>query len=374
VENMGLIENSQILMYSLKPVFRNKTVLITGHTGFKGSWLALWLHSLGARVCGYALPPPTTPGNFCLSKIADIMSKHLTADVRDFERLSGCLLKVRPDFIFHLAAQPLVRESYRSPRDTFETNVGGTVNLLEALRLAKRPCNVVVVTSDKCYENTGLKRGYGESDPMGGHDPYSASKGAAEIVIASYRSSFFNPKDCGRHGVKLASARSGNVIGGGDWATDRILPDCISALTGGGKIIVRNPDAVRPWQHVLEPLSGYLLLAAGMAGKNGGEYCEAWNFGPSAKNARSVRELVEKVIRQWGGGAWQKTGEKNAPHEAHYLTLCSRKANKLLGWKNIWGFERAVEKTVCWYKAWHNKNTDLQNLCLAQIEEYCRRI
>jgi len=359
-------------MNFLYSIFKNKTVLITGHTGFKGSWLALWLHALGAKICGYALPPPTTPDNFRLTKLADIMNEHLTADIRDFERLKKFVLKIRPDFVFHLAAQPLVRESYRTPRDTFEANVGGTVNLLDAIRLSERPCAVVAVTSDKCYENTCKRTGYRESDPMGGYDPYSASKGAAELVVASYRRSFFNPADLDKHGVRLASARSGNVIGGRDWGPARILPDCISALTTGEKIIVRNPGAIRPWQHVLEPLSGYLLLAAALAGANNGKYCEAWNFGPPAQNARSVRDLVEKVIQQWGQGAWRNAGKKTAPHEAHYLTLCSQKARKQLGWKNVWGFEKAVEKTVHWYKVWYGKNAVLRDLCLTQIEEYCR--
>ncbi|MDO9542553.1 MAG: CDP-glucose 4,6-dehydratase [Kiritimatiellia bacterium] len=370
-------------------VFKNKSVLVTGHTGFKGSWLTLWLNSLGAKVCGYSLPAPkTVNNNFRLSKIENCLTRHIEADIRDYRRLKKCLHDTGPDFIFHLAAQSLVRRSYRAPLETFETNVIGTVNLLEAVRELKpararpgRPCVVVVVTSDKCYENTGKANGYREGDPMGGHDPYSASKGAVEIVTASYRRSFFSPENSGKHGVKLSSARSGNVIGGGDWAPDRIMPDCISALIRHKPINVRNPRAVRPWQHVLEPLSGYLTLAAkldGMNGKNGkescppnGGYCEAWNFGPSGKSMHPVKDLVEETIKHWGNGSWRDTSDKNAPHEAACLTLSSEKTQRRLGWRNVWDFSQAVEKTVSWYKAWHGKKTDLGKLCLAQITQYC---
>lgn len=369
-------------MNTLSDFYRGKRVLITGHTGFKGSWLTLWLNSLGAKVCGYSLPAPkTVNNNFRLSKVEDCLTKHIEADIRDYRRVKKCLDDAAPDFIFHLAAQSLVREGYRRPLETFETNIGGTVNLLEAVRKSKRSCVVIVVTSDKCYENTGKTNGYREGDPMGGHDPYSASKGAVEIVTASYRRSFFTPKNIKQHGVKLASARSGNVIGGGDWAPDRIIPDCISALIRHEPINIRNPRAVRPWQHVLEPLSGYLTLAANMAGgwgKNGkescspkGGYCEAWNFGPSAKSMHPVKDLVEETIKYWGKGSWRDTSVKNAPHEAAHLTLSSEKARRRLGWRNVWEFSQAVEKTVSWYKAWHGKKTDLGKLCLAQIARYC---
>jgi len=359
-------------MNLLQSTFNSKTVLVTGHTGFKGSWLAVWLSALGAKVCGYALPAPQTANNFRLSRVSRRLAKHIEADLRDYRRLQKCLRDAQPDFVFHLAAQPLVRESYRAPRDTFEINVGGTVNLLEAVRELKRPCAVVIVTSDKCYENTGKSSGYREGDPMGGHDPYSASKGAAEIVTASYLRSFFPAENIRRHGVRLASARSGNVIGGGDWAPDRIIPDCISALTRHKPINVRNPAAIRPWQHVLEPLSGYLLLAAQLSSSSAGKYCGAWNFGPAGKSMHPVKDLVEETIRCWGEGTWRDTSDKNAPHEAALLTLSSRKAKQLLGWQNTWNFSQAVEKTVSWYKAWHGKKTDLGELCRKQIEEYCR--
>jgi len=360
-------------MISFQSNFRNKTVFITGHTGFKGSWLTLWLNSLGAKVWGYSLPAPKSPNNFRLSKIEGCLAKHIEADIRNYRRLKQCLNNAAPDFIFHLAAQPLVRESYRAPRETFETNIGGTVNLLEAIRELKRPGVVIVVTSDKCYENTGKTHGYREDDPMGGHDPYSASKGAVEIVTASFRRSFFHPESISEHGVKLASARSGNVIGGGDWAPDRIIPDCVSALIRHKPINVRNPTAVRPWQHVLEPLSGYLALAARLdsAGKKEEKkYCAAWNFGPSGKSMHPVKDLVEETIKHWGKGSWRDMSDKNAPHEAAYLTLSSGKARRRLGWQNVWNFSQTVEKTVVWYKAWHGGKTNLKNLCLAQIEEH----
>jgi CDP-glucose 4,6-dehydratase len=361
-------------MNSLADHYCGKTVLITGQTGFKGSWLALWLYSLGAKVCGYALAPPTKPSNFQLIKAAGIMSRQIEADIRDYRRLKKFVAAVRPDFTFHLAAQSLVRESYISPRETFETNLGGTVNLLEAVRELNRPCIIVVVTSDKCYDNTGQRKGYRETDPMGGHDPYSASKGTAELVTAAYRNSFFPPAKISSHGVKLASARSGNVIGGGDWSPDRIMTDSITALVGHRPIPVRNPLAIRPWQHVLEPLSGYLLLASKMAGANGGKYCEAWNFGSSDESVHSVKDLVNEVIRHWGSGSWRHSGRKNAPPEAFYLTLCSDKACRRLGWKNTWNFTKAVAETVKWYRAWHEQKTSLRNLCLTQIEDYSREM
>jgi CDP-glucose 4,6-dehydratase len=306
--------------------------------------------------------------------VAGCLAGHIEADIRDFDRLKNCVKEAKPDYIFHLAAQSLVRESYFFPRKTFETNIGGTVNLLEAVRILKRPCTVVVVTSDKCYENTGKSTGYREPDPMGGHDPYSASKGAVEIVTASYRLSFFNPGNISIHGVKLSSARSGNVIGGGDWATDRIIPDCVAALAGRKPIKVRNPKAVRPWQHVLEPLSGYLALAAKMGGANGKKYCGAWNFGPSARSMHPVSDLVEKMISCWGKGSWQDVSDKNAPHEAAHLTLSSEKARRELGWRNTWGFNRAIEETAAWYKAWHGNKADLKALCLAQIASYSKEM
>lgn len=357
-------------MKSFKPAFNNKRVLITGHTGFKGSWLALWLASLGARLSGYALPALGRTALYRLAGVSALMEREALADIRDYRRLKGFLRSARPDFVFHLAAQALVRESYRRPRETFETNLGGSVNLLDALRELGRPCAVVFVTSDKCYANTGKTSGYRECDPLGGHDPYSASKGAAEIVASAYRASFFASSATRRHGIRLATARSGNVIGGGDWSADRIVPDCIAALRAGRPVEVRNPGAVRPWQHVLEPLAGYLLLAERLAGRDGDDYCSAWNFGPPPGAMRTVEDLVAEIIRSWGSGSWRRAALRNAPHEASLLTLSSAKARAQLCWRTKWDFKRSVGQTIAWYKAWAAGRRDLAELCREQIGEY----
>ena len=346
--------------------FKNRSVLVTGHTGFKGAWLCLWLTHLGARVTGYSLPPPTRPSLFDLARLKDKVDHH-TGDVRDCGALRRVVMRARPDFIFHLAAQSLVRMSYQAPLETFQTNVMGTANLLAVLKEWKRPCVVVAVTSDKCYQNREIASGYRETDPMGGNDPYSASKGCAELVAACWRKSFFS----GDGKVRLATARAGNVIGGGDWASDRIVPDCIRALCRNRPIMVRNPPAVRPWQHVLEPLGGYLTLAARMSSRNGGDFCSAWNFGPGNRNKKTVRLLVEETIAHWGRGTWKKavTGSSPAP-EAVLLALNSDKARRQLGWRPAWGFSKTVRETVTWYKAWHEGDRDLQRLCLDQIQAF----
>jgi CDP-glucose 4,6-dehydratase len=305
---------------------------------------------------------------FECAEIEGIIS-HRIGDVRQFERLRRALTNIRPHYIFHLAAQSLVRRSYRLPLETLETNVLGTAHMLEAVRRMNRPCIVVVVTSDKCYENRGCKEGYRECDPMGGHDPYSMSKGCAELVTSSWRRSFFGDTP---H-IRVATARSGNVIGGGDWSPDRILTDCIAALTRNRPVPVRNPDATRPWQHVLEPLGGYLKLAARMARRDGRQFCEAWNFGPPDRDVRSVAEVVEEVIRRWGRGSWKRAGgQRSAPHEAAWLALSCEKARRRLGWRPVWTFPEAVEKTVEWYGAWSTGKDDLQALCMQQIREYER--
>jgi len=358
--------------FPLAAAFRGRPVFVTGHTGFKGSWLALWLDALGARVTGYALPPPTSPSHFSTARIRRRLAHHIEADIRDGRRLRTALEKTRPEIIFHLAAQALVRESYVHPRETFEVNTQGLVNLLEAVRELKHPCRVVVVTSDKCYANREQIQGYRETDPMGGHDPYSASKGIQELVVAAYRQSFFRPARLARHRIMLASARSGNVIGGGDWAADRLMADCIRALIAGRPIGLRNPAAVRPWQHVFEPLSGYLWLAAKLAGPNAGAYCEAWNFGPAPQGFKTVQNLAEETIRCWGRGTWRHRRLKAAPHEAALLTLCCDKARRQLGWRPAWGFATAVEQTVAWYRAWHAGEDDLQALGREQIAAYTR--
>ncbi len=332
--------------------YRGQRVLVTGHTGFKGSWLCEWLLSLGAEVHGFALPPPTKPSLFNQLKLAKRIKSHTIGDVRDLATIKNVMCRVKPDFVFHLAAQPLVRLSYEKPVETFETNVMGTVNVLEAARqvfCAKNigsTCSIVCVTTDKCYENKETLRPYKEDDPMGGYDPYSCSKGCDELLISSYRRSFFGKPDSP---VWVASARAGNVIGGGDWAKDRIVPDCIRALANGETIPVRNKVSTRPWQHVLEPLGGYLTLGAALAQrKRFNEICGGFNFGPDPKANRTVEELVREILK-WTHGKWVDISDPNAVHEAGLLNLDIRKARRILGWKPKWDFEATVRNTVLWY-------------------------
>jgi CDP-glucose 4,6-dehydratase len=352
--------------------FRGKRVLVTGHTGFKGSWLCLWLAELDATVTGYALVPPTTPSNFDASKVETCVARHVIGDVRDADRIAKVVCEVDPDVIFHLAAQPLVRESYRDPVTTVSTNVMGTVNVLEAVRARQKPCVVVVITSDKCYENREWFYGYRETDPMGGHDPYSMSKGAVELLVASWRRSFFAPMALDRHGISVATVRAGNVIGGGDWQQDRILVDCIRFLESGRTIEVRNPAATRPWQHVLEPLGGYLVLASRMLkapASDGVLLADAWNFGPEPSNCWPVARLVEEVIRCWGAGAWRDTSDLAAPYEAGFLALCCDKATRVLGWRPVWDVQRAVAETVAWHRAFA-AGANVATVCRQQIAGY----
>jgi CDP-glucose 4,6-dehydratase len=355
----------------LRSAYSGRRVLVTGHTGFKGSWLTLWLTGLGAEVTGYALAPDTSPSLFeRIGLVRDCRS--VIADVRDAERLTAVVEECRPEMILHLAAQPLVRRSYERPMETLGVNVMGTGNLLEAVRAAHRPCAVVVVTSDKCYENREWLWGYREDEAMGGHDVYSMSKGAAELVTAAWRRSFFPPQRVAEHGVSLATARAGNVMGGGDWAADRIVVDSIAALAGGRPIPVRSPASIRPWQHVLEPLSGYLWLGARLLGPERASACEAWNFGPRQEDARPVRELVETLIRHWGSGSWVDCHDPAAPHEARQLRLSIEKALTRLGWGPRWRFDVAVQRTVQWYRAFHSgaSANELADLCRRQIHEY----
>jgi CDP-glucose 4,6-dehydratase len=357
----------------LRRAYAGKKVLLTGHTGFKGSWLALWLNDLGAEVTGYALAPDPMPSLFLAAGVEKVC-RHLVADVRDLARFRAVLREARPDFVFHLAAQPLVRASYEVPLETLQTNVLGTAHVLEALRLEARPCAAVIVTSDKCYENREWIYGYREDEAMGGHDPYSMSKGAAELAVASWRRSFFPPAKLEQHGIAVASARAGNVVGGGDWAKDRIVPDAVSALAEGRPIPVRNPGGVRPWQHVIEPLGGYLLLGARLAGagEQRAGFCEAWNFGPRPEDARPVREVVEALIAGWGAGSWDDRHDPNAPHEAGLLRLSVEKAQARLGWVPRWRFEETFRRTVEWYRAFHAgaSRDDLADLCRRQIRDY----
>lgn len=346
-------------------VFNGRTVLLTGHTGFKGSWLTEWLLSLGAKVVGVGLEPLSNDSLFGILGIGGQMD-HRLIDIRDRTSLASVVREVEPDFVFHLAAQALVRSSYELPVETYEVNVMGTIHLLEALRAVTNPCAAVFVTSDKCYENREWIYGYREEDPMGGYDPYSSSKGIAELAINSYRRSFYS-----EHPVKVASARAGNVIGGGDWAKDRIVPDCIRSLTKGEAIPVRNKVATRPWQHVLEPLSGYLLLAAriyeqaldstnrppvsGLLSPQSGPstldpLCSAFNFGPALESNRTVDDLVTELLKHWPG-TWEDQSDPNAPHEAGKLNLATDKAAHLLNWFPVWNFEQTVKQTISWYRA-----------------------
>ena len=328
-------------------VYEGRRVFVTGHTGFKGAWLASWLADLGAELTGYALDPPTAPSLFDALDLSERL-RHVVADVRDKDRLARELAAARPSVVFHLAAQPLVRLGYAEPHVTFETNVMGTVNVLEAARACDSVKAVVIVTSDKCYRNPETGRAFSEDDAMGGRDPYSASKGCAELVAAAYGASYFGADTS----ATVATARAGNVIGGGDWAEDRIIPDCVRALVVGEPILVRSPVAVRPWQHVLESLSGYLWLAALLV-RDGGEYEGPWNFGPDDDDgARPVRWVVERFVDEWGAGSWTTPDAATAeqPHEAHLLSLDSGKARARLGWAPVWEAATAVRQTAGWYR------------------------
>ncbi len=352
-------------MNTLGATFSGQPVLITGHTGFKGSWLSIWLAQMGARVTGFSLPPPTSPSNYVLSGVRDLLADERLADVRDVDALEAAVAACEPRFVFHLAAQPLVRESYWSPRDTFDTNVMGTVNVLDVLRRLGQPCVVVVVTSDKCYELTAADRSYAESDPVGGFDPYSASKGAAEIVAAAYRRSFFS----GESPVSVSTVRAGNVIGGGDWAVDRIVPDFVRAVVAGGVLSIRHPAAIRPWQHVLEPLSGYLLLASRMATATSKQYSGAWNFGPSSDGHVPVSDLITRLAAAWGSGRWEVEPGAQQLHEAPLLRLSIEKARSMLEWRPRWDIQRTIERTATWYRAWH-AGQDTRAACHADIAAY----
>lgn len=348
--------------------WHGKRVFLTGHTGFKGSWLSLWLQQLGAELTGYSLAPPTQPSLFELADVAAGM-RSLRGDIRDSESLTQALQQVRPEVVIHLAAQPLVRYSYASPVETYATNVMGVVNLLEAIRNTPGVRAVINVTTDKCYENMKWHWGYRESEPMGGHDPYSSSKGCAELVTAAYRSSFFVPERHAEHGVALASARSGNVIGGGDWAQDRLIPDILRAIDARCPVLIRNPFAIRPWQHVLEPLSGYLTLAESLYAEDGEIFAEGWNFGPADEDARPVQWIVEHLIEAWGDGAAWELDRQLQPHEAHYLKLDCSKAKVRLGWQPRWSLAQALEKIVEWHRVWR-QGESIKQLTLRQIAAY----
>lgn len=348
--------------------WNNKRVFITGHTGFKGSWLCLWLHWLGAEVTGYALNPPTNPSLFEQCQI-DKLVNSIIGDVRDLELMTKSMLTAKPEIVIHMAAQPLVRESYKNPVGTYAVNVMGTVNLFEAVRNCGNVKAVINVTTDKCYENKEWVWGYRENEQLGGYDPYSNSKACSELVTSAYRNSFFNPAFYHHHGVAVASARAGNVIGGGDWAADRLVPDCIRALLKEETILIRSPGAIRPWQHVLEPLSGYLALAQKLY-KNGPRYAQGWNFGPDDNDAKPVEWIVQKLCSKWGANAVYEIDRREHPHEANYLKLDCSKAKVELGWYPKWNLEQAIDKIIEWAKAYKNIQ-DIREICLRQVKDYC---
>ena len=349
--------------------YKGKKVLVTGHTGFKGSWLSIWLDAMGAEVIGFSLDTYSERDNFVLSEISSKIID-IRGDIRDKDTLTEVFSKYRPEIVFHLAAQPLVRLSYDIPVETYEVNVMGTINVLEAIRVTDSVKVGVMITTDKCYENKEQIWGYRENEPMGGYDPYSSSKGAAEIAISSWRNSFFNPKSYNVHGKSIASARAGNVIGGGDWALDRIIPDCIRALEAQEPICIRNKKAIRPWQHVLEPLSGYLLLAKKMWDAPQ-EFCEGWNFGPRTESIATVWEVASQVIDNYGKGELKDSSDPNAVHEANLLMLDISKAKFKLGWEPRMNLNQCIRLTVDWYKKY--KKEDVYSLCLEQIGKYVNK-
>lgn len=348
--------------------YRGKKVLVTGHTGFKGSWLSIWLNELGAEVVGVALDPYSEKDNYVLSGIGSKMKADVRADIRDGKRLKEIFAEYQPEIVFHLAAQPLVRLSYEIPVETYETNVMGTIHVMEAIRTTKSVKVGVMITTDKCYDNNEQEEGYVETDPFGGYDPYSSSKGACEVAIQSWRRSYFNPADYGKkHTVSLASVRAGNVIGGGDWALDRIIPDCIRALESDRPIDIRSPKAVRPWEHVLEPLSGYMMLAQKMWNEPT-IYCEGWNFGPEAESVSTVWEVATALTQNYGKGKLQDSSDPNAVHEAKLLMLNISKAKTRLGWKPRMDMKQCMALVADWYKRYQTE--DVYSLCIEEIEKF----
>lgn len=344
--------------------WKNKRVLVTGHTGFKGGWISLWLQSLEVDLAGFALPPNTNPSLFEVANVSKSMQSFI-GDIRSFDEVAKVFNSFKPEIVFHLAAQPLVRYSYNNPIETYATNVMGTVHVLEAARHTASVKAIVNVTSDKCYENKEWIWGYRENEPMGGYDPYSNSKGCAELVTSAYRSSYFSSPP----NLALASARAGNVIGGGDWSEDRLVPDIIKSITSQQAVTLRNPSATRPWQHVLEPLSGYLMLAEQLY-QAGNDYAQAWNFGPSEHDAKSVEWVAQALVKQWGEEAsYNVSNQANTLHEAHLLKLDSSKARNQLKWKSKWDVDTTLKKITQWHKA-HISGVSMREYCLDEITEY----
>jgi CDP-glucose 4,6-dehydratase len=342
--------------------WKNKKVFLTGHTGFKGSWTSLWLSHLGADVKGYSLQPPTNPNLFEVASVNEVIESEIN-DIRDFESLRNSIEEFSPDIIFHMAAQPLVRASYKFPLETYETNIMGTANLLHAALEADSCRAIINITTDKCYENKEIDIAYKETDPMGGYDPYSSSKGCAELVSSAYRESFFNEKKIG-----LATVRAGNVIGGGDWAEDRLIPDILRAFEHDKSVIIRNPNATRPWQHVLEPISGYILLAENLY-TNPKAFSESWNFGPNLDDVKPVSSILELMTKLWPGSKWQLDESVN-PHEAQLLKLDISKVKEKLNWSPVWNLEKSLEKIVQWHKVCVSDTVDMQKYCITDIKQY----
>lgn len=355
-------------MKNFNNVYKGKKVLVTGHTGFKGSWLSIWLRELGAEVIGYSLDPYTEKDNFVLSHLSEKIVD-IRGDIRDRKHLREVFNKYKPEIVFHLAAQPLVRISYDIPVETYETNLMGTINILEEIRNCENTKIGIMITTDKCYENKEQIWGYRENEAFGGYDPYSSSKGTCEIAIQSWRNSFFNPKDYEKHGKSIASVRAGNVIGGGDWAKDRIVPDCIRALEEGKDIEIRSPRSIRPWEHVLEPLSGYLLLGQKMM-EDPIKYCEGWNFGPNLDAIVNVWEVAEKIVKNYGKGNIKDISDPNALHEAKLLLLDITKSRFELGWKHTLTIDESIELTAEWYKRYISE--DVYQLCVKQISKFSK--
>ena len=370
----GSLEDVELSMTSpnlsaVNPSFWNgKRVFLTGHTGFKGGWLSLWLTSMGAKVTGYALAPNTRPNFFQVANVESNLEKSHIADIRDLEKLQKAMAEAKPEIVIHMAAQPLVRYSYVNPVETYATNVMGTVHVLESIRSLDSVRAAVVVTTDKCYENKEWAWGYRENEPMGGHDPYSNSKGCAELVTSAYRQSYFAPEKYDQHKVAIASARAGNVIGGGDWSDDRLIPDAIKAFEAKEALVIRNPLATRPWQHVLEPLSGYLVLAQALY-QEGAKFDGGWNFGPRDEDARPVQEVISLLIKNWGSAASWTQDQSEQPHEAHSLKLDCSKARQYLNWIPRWNLEQAIENITQWQQA-HQQQSNMREISLKQITTY----
>lgn len=348
--------------------WKGKRVFLTGHTGFKGGWLSVWLASMGAKVTGYALAPNTSPNFYEVAKVESDLEQSHIADIRDLEKLQKAMSSAKPEIVIHMAAQPLVRYSYANPVETYATNVMGTVHALESIRSLDTVRATVVVTTDKCYENKEWTWGYRENEPMGGHDPYSNSKGCAELVTSAYLQSYFSPEKYAQHKVAIASARAGNVIGGGDWSEDRLIPDAIKAFEANKPLMIRNPLATRPWQHVLEPLSGYLVLAQALY-REGAQFSGAWNFGPRDDDARSVKEVVNLLIKHWGSAASWHQDQSEQHHEAHSLKLDCSKARQYLNWNPKWSLEQAIDNISQWQRSYQRQN-EMHEVSIKQITAY----